>query len=304
MEQRKGLGRGLASLIRPVTKEEVAVPHVEATGTLVSLRQEEEPAKRPLFLPITSIEQNKDQPRKEFSDAKLKELASSIAEKGILLPLLVRKKAGVYQLIAGERRLRAAKMAGLQEVPVLIRETTEDEVMELALIENIQRQDLNPLEEAGAYQELINRYGYTQDQVAKKVGRERASVANLLRLLKLPDKVKEGIRLETISMGHARALAGILEIDRQFYFYDKVLQEDLSVRALEKLIQEGRGPRKIKAGTATKTLPPGLTSLVDTLRRRLGTQVRLLPSGKKGKIVIEYYNQDDLNRLYNLIVTG
>jgi ParB family transcriptional regulator, chromosome partitioning protein len=301
MEQRKGLGRGLASLIRAPT--EASKAEKVKKKVVLAFEQGSTPQTE-TTVSITRIKQNPNQPRKKFTESALKELADSISEKGVISPLLVKKEGAGFLLIAGERRFRASKMVGLKDVPIIIRESSEAEVMELALIENIQREDLNPLEEAAGYQELINRFDYTQENVAKKVGKDRATVANLLRLLKLPEKVKNYLRDGKITMGHARTLVTVPLVDRQLYFCEKVVIDAWSVRELEAAISVVRKVAGAKTKRPSKELPPGLSSLMDTMRNRLGTQVQLIPSGRKGKIVIEYYSQDDLNRLYNLIVTG
>ncbi|MDO8644782.1 MAG: ParB/RepB/Spo0J family partition protein [bacterium] len=295
--ERKGLGKGLASLIRPMprpaptTIETIQTPETKRGGGLVQLA-------------VDLIEANPSQPRKQFDSTGIAELAASIRQKGVLLPLIVcPQDGGGYQLLAGERRLRAARLAGLLEVPVIIRDSSEGEGLEIALIENIQRQNLNPIEEAQAYQELMERFLLTQDQVAEKVGKERATVANLIRLLKLPQKVKDLVREGKVSMGHARALLAVSPMERQFYYCDKIVQEGWSVRQLEAAIGSAEFSKKPRKTAGNRgDLTPGLRSLVDEMRQKLGTQVQLLPQGqKKGKIVIEYYSPDDLNRLYHLI---
>lgn len=298
----RGLGRGLASLIRPV-------PPVGASAQAepVSLAAEGEGREEGngyRWLAIDQIQANHQQPRKRFAEAAIAELTASIREKGVLSPLIVRRNGSSFELIAGERRWRAAKNAGLTKVPVVVRETSEGESLELALIENIQREDLNPLEEAAAYQALIDRFSYTQEQVAQKVGKDRASVANALRLLKLPEKVREALWLSRITMGHARALLGVAEVERQLYYCDKIVSEGWSVRELERVLSAGRPLKARLTHRRDKILPPALQSVVAEMRRFLGTQVRLVPSGKGGKIVIEYYGPDDLNRLYHLMTKG
>ncbi|MDO8461289.1 MAG: ParB/RepB/Spo0J family partition protein [Deltaproteobacteria bacterium] len=304
MEQQKnisprGLGRGLASLIRPVSSVAATVQ-----TEVVNSPGEGEGAKEGSgyrWLAIDQIQANHQQPRKRFAEAAIAELTASIREKGILSPLIVRRSGNSFELIAGERRWRAAKSAGLTRVPVVVRESSEGESLELALIENIQREDLNPLEEAAAYQALIDRFSYTQEQVAQKVGKDRASVANALRLLKLPEKVREALWLGRVTMGHARALLGVAEVERQLYYCDKIVGEGWSVRELERVLSAGRPLKARLVNRRDKMLPPALQSVLAEMRRFLGTQVRLVPSGKGGKILIEYYGPDDLNRLYHLM---
>lgn len=280
--QRKGLGRGLASLI-PVTREDPAtVPYC--------------------MIPLSQIVPNPHQPRKFFDQQKIAELAASIREKGLLQPVLVTRRSGKFELISGERRLRAAALAGLPEIPAVIRETETTETLELAMIENLQRQDLDPIEEATAYQEMMERFVYTQEQVATKVGRDRATVANMLRLLKLPLKVKQALQSGQISMGHARALLGIPEIEKQLYFVDRIIEEGWSVRELETKVASKRVIGVNRSHRRPPPLQPAIIRIVDDLRRRMGTQVRVVPSGKKGKIIIEYYSDLDLDRLYQILV--
>lgn len=289
---RKALGKGLASLIPTPLKPQAELSEGEIQS-----------------VPIGSIVPSPDQPRKSFDDSKIEELADSIREKGILLPLLVTRKGEGYELISGERRLRAATKAGLNEVPVIIREVTSEERLEIALIENIQRDDLNPIEEAFAYQTLIDRFNYTQEQVAAKVGKNRTTVANLLRLLKLPTKIRQALESGALSMGHARALLGVPEMERQLYLSQKVVEEGWSVHELEGKIA---AKRLFGVGAKVKNLkplPPQIVQLLDDMRRSLGTQVRVVPSGQRkgkgissqGKILIDYYSEDDLDRIYKIV---
>lgn len=282
---RKGLGRGIASLI-PVKREEKI----------------EEETKPFLTLALSEILPNPHQPRKFFDEQKIVDLAASIREKGILLPLIVTRRNGKYELVSGERRFRAATLAGLKEVPAILREAEAAETLELAIIENVQREDLDPIEEAAAYQDLMDRFGYTQEDVARKVGKDRATVANMLRLLKLPSKVKEALQSGQISIGHARALLGVPEIERQIYFIDKISEEGWSVRELELRIATKRLIGLSRKRRRLPSLSLALVQIVDDLRRRLGTQVRVVPSGVKGKIIIEYYSEVDLDRIYHTLV--
>ncbi len=283
--QRKGLGRGIASLI-PVRNE-------------IAEKREGGPF---LMIPLSEIVSNPLQPRKFFDQERIAELSVSIREKGVLVPILVTGRNGKYELVSGERRLRAAGLAGLKEIPAVVREAEPSETLELAIIENIQREDLDPIEEAAAYQELIDRFGYTQEEVASKMAKDRATVGNMLRLLKLPTKVKQALQSSQISVGHARALLAIPEIEKQLYFVDRIVEEGWSVRELEMRIASKRvigGSRKIHQLTP---LSPAVIHILDDLRRRLGTQVRVVPSGKKGKIIIEYYSEVDLDRIYQTLV--
>jgi ParB family chromosome partitioning protein len=286
--QKKGLGRGIASLI-PVKQERPAAVDVAMNEERTFLKA-----------PIGKVHPNPHQPRKFFDDQKINELAESIRDKGVLHPLVVtRRSDGSYELVSGERRLRAARVAGLTEVPVILREEAEpSEILELAIIENVQREDLDPIEEGAAYQELMEKFGYTQEQVAQKIGKDRATVANLLRLQKLPTKARQALQSGQISVGHARALLAVPEIEKQIYFIDRIADEGWSVRELEMRVAAKRVLKPGKKGRELKPLPPKYVSLLDNLRRRLGTQVRLVPSGEKGKIIIEYYSETDLDRLY------
>ena len=301
--QKKGLGRGIASLIPVRPAEPAAQP---APNTILNATTNAAPESKTYFkVPIAQIVPNPLQPRKFFDDTKLSELSQSIKDKGVLHPLIVTKKDGHYELVSGERRLRASKLAGLVEIPVILREGGPSEVLELAIIENVQREDLDAIEEAAAYQELMDKFGYTQEQVAQKVGKERATVANLLRLLKLPLKAKEALQSGKISMGHARALLGVAEIEKQIFFVDRIAEEGWSVRELEMRVAAKRILKTGKKTREIKSLPPKYATVLDHLRRRLGTQVRLAPAGEKGKIIIEYYSEVDLDRIcQSLAISG
>ncbi len=283
--QRKGLGRGLASLI-PIGRSEPPPP-----------TSKENPR-----VPISQIIPNPLQPRKKFDEAKIAELASSIREKGIIQPLIVSLRDGKYELVSGERRFRAAILAGVKEVPVVVREVTPSEKLEIAIIENVQREDLDPIEEAAAYQELSDRFHYTQEEVARKVGKDRTTVANAVRLLKLPTKIREALQGGEMTVGHARALLGVPEIERQLYFADGVVREGWSVRELETRIASRRGGTGRRRAASMKALPQKLVQILDLLRRQLGTQVKIIPSGTKGKIIIEYYSELDLDRVCQSLI--
>ena len=261
-----------------------------------------------LEIDIDLIEPSPAQPRTHFDEERLEELAQSIRSNGIVQPLLVRRRGARYQLVAGERRWRAAQRAGLQRVPAVVRAIPDDKLLELALIENIQRQELNAIEEAHAYKRLIETLGLTQETVAQRVGRDRSFVTNYLRLLRLPEDIQRLVEEEKLSMGHARALLGVDDADIQRRVARNVIDQSLSVRETERAI------KRIIAGAspATATLPPpkrddaNIRAAENKLRRRLGTQVRVLPSqtGTGGKIEIEYYNDNDLDRLYQLLNTS
>lgn len=258
-----------------------------------------------LEIDIDLIDPNSAQPRTNFNEERLNDLAQSIRSNGIVQPLLVRRRGARYQLVAGERRWRAAQRANLQRVPAVVRDIPDDKLLELALIENIQRQELNAIEEAHAYKRLIEALGLTQETVAQRVGRDRSFVTNYLRLLRLPDDIQRLVEEEKLTMGHARALLGVDDADTQRRVAQNVIEQSLSVRETERAIK-----RVIAGATATAaTQPPptrddaNIRAAETKLRRRLGTQVRVMPSqtGTGGKIEIEYYNESDLDRLYQLL---
>jgi len=247
---------------------------------------------------IELIRPNRYQPRVHFSGTELEELALSIREKGILQPLLVRKDAGGFELIAGERRLRAAKMAGLKKVPVIIREVADAaEMIEMSIIENIQRENLNPVEEAEAYHRLMTEFKLTQDEAAKRVGKSRPAVANLLRLRQLPNQIKESISDGTVSMGHARALLGAETAAQQNAAWRAIISKGLSVRETENLVKRLKSEKN--KSTKRKETTDGIyfSSLAEELSRNFGTKVEIIRHGKKGKIAIEFYGDDDLDNL-------
>lgn len=251
-------------------------------------------------LKISEIEPNRSQPRKEFDEQALAELAESISKHGLLQPLLVRPLAlGGYEIVAGERRYRACRMAGITEVPVIIRELTESETMELALIENLQREDLTPLEEAEGYQVLMNEHGFTQEEVAQSVGKSRPAVANALRLIKLPDSVKELLRDNQISAGHARALLSLDSEEEMLRVAELIVQKDLSVRQTEKLCKQASQKKPAKTETEKK---PSFYSMVElALNEALGRKITVSKSkGKEGGVLqIEFYSDEELTELSN-----
>jgi ParB family chromosome partitioning protein len=258
---------------------------------------------------IDLIEPNNVQPRTRFDETQLEELAQSIKTNGVVQPILVRKtNGGRYQIVAGERRWRAAQRAGLQRIPSVIRDVPDDKMLELALIENIQRQELNAIEEAYAYKRLIETFNLTQETVAQRVGRDRTFVTNYLRLLRLPEDIQRLVEENKLSMGHARALLGIDDADTQRQIARSIIERSLSVRDTERAVK-----RVVAGGDSNPTVAPASTERVSDantraaeskLRRRLGTQVHILPnqSGEGGKIEVQYYNEGDLQRLYELIV--
>ncbi|MBN1930734.1 MAG: ParB/RepB/Spo0J family partition protein [Desulfobacterales bacterium] len=253
------------------------------------------------YCDIEQIYPNRYQPRLKFCENELEELCSSIKEQGIIQPLLVRKDENGYELIAGERRLRAAKMAGFTQVPVVLKKIADVDLLEISIIENIQREDLNPMEEAEAYHRLMTEFNLTQEQAAERVGKSRSAVANFLRLRRLPEPIKADIVDGKMSMGHARALLGADTSAQQIAVWRMILAKDLSVREVEKLIKGLKSEEK-----KDEKLPPSsediyLLSLAEDLSRNFGTRVRIKRRGKKGKVEIEFFSNDDLDRLISLL---
>jgi ParB family transcriptional regulator, chromosome partitioning protein len=253
---------------------------------------------------IDLIRPGHQQPRTTFDQARLDELAQSIRTSGIIQPLLVRPRGGLFELVAGERRWRAAQLAGLSRIPAIIREIPDDKVLELALIENIQRQELNPIEEANAYKRLIESLNLTQEEVAQRVGRDRTFVTNYLRILKLPSEIQLLLENEKLSFGHARALLGLGDVILQRRYAQKIVKHNWSVRETERRIKHASQDRPVNARHLLKHDDPNVRAAEAKLRRHLGTQVRILPgrAGSVGKIEIEYYTPLDLDRLYTIIV--
>jgi ParB family chromosome partitioning protein len=276
MAKRPALGKGIGALLESATSER----------------------NHKFFqCPIEELSPHGNQPRKSFDDDKLEELAASIREKGVIQPLVVRKVSDHYQIIAGERRWRAAQKAGLHEVPVVIQDVSEDWALEIALIENIQREDLNAVEEAFAYQYLIQSFDLTQEEVAKRVGKERSTVANALRLLRLPEVVQSDVVAGRLSMGHARALLSLEDEKQILQIQARILSTGLSVRETEALVKSSKDPVVGKIEKKSKGIDPEMNHLVSGLQRALGTQVRIIPKGRGGKIEITYFGAEDLDRL-------
>lgn len=281
VQRRPALGRGMAALLSN------APPPTSASVTPL-------PGRALLSLPLEAIERNPNQPRKRFEEAKLEELAASIREHGVVEPILVRKDGARYRILAGERRWRAAQRAGLREVPAVVREATEREAFELALVENLQRTDLNAIEEAEAYDVLLHEHGLTQERIAERVGKERSTVANALRLLKLPEDVRELVREGQLDMGHARALLGLDDEAAIRRMAQRAVREGLSVRATEALVRLGTSKGAKKPATATET--PAIRALAQRLQRRLGARVRLVPkTAVAGRLEVEYTSLDELD---------
>lgn len=275
----RGLGKGLNALI---------------TSNLI---EEGEQVKE---VSINEIRPNPYQPRKEFEQSAIEELAQSIKEHGIIQPLIVRKSIKGYELVAGERRLRAAKLAGFKEVPVVVKAYTDQQLMEIALIENLQRENLNPLEEAEAYDKLISHHDYTQEQLAQKIGKSRPHVANMLRLLQLPEKIRKMVSAAELSMGHSRALLGVTDKKVQLQLANDVVEKGLSVRQLEELVKQLNVSRETKKKKSAKN-EPVLIEMEERLRSRFGTSVKIKKGSKRGKIEIDFYSQEDLERIIEML---
>ena len=292
----KGLGKGLGRGINALIPEEPAETNEKVIVKEVVVKEPAETKVR-----LSQVEPNREQPRKMFDEDALIELSESIKQYGVLQPLLVQKKDNYYEIIAGERRWRAAKLAGLNEVPVMIRKYNENEVVEIALIENIQRDNLNPIEEAMAYKRLMEEFQLKQDEVAGKVSKSRAAITNSLRLLKLDPRVQKMLEEEMISTGHARALLAITNKDQQYEIAQKVFDEKLSVRDIEKLVKDLKKIKKNKK--EEKDVHDILyTQLEESMKQVLGSKVTIKnKKNNKGKIEIEYYSQDELERIVDMI---
>jgi ParB family transcriptional regulator, chromosome partitioning protein len=277
MNSRHGLGRGLGALL-PQSED------VEAKAT---------------ELPIDAITPNPNQPRKSFDNAKLYDLSTSLGQTGVLQPIVVRRVGQGYQLIVGERRWRAAKLAGLTKIPAIIRDATDSQSLEMALVENLLREDLNPMEEAEAYQRLIAEYGWTQEELAKRVGRDRSSVANCLRLLKLPALIQADLREGRLTMGHARALLALSTSGEQLKLREEILAHSWTVRTTEQSIQQKR-PRPMRRLRRSADL----AAVEDQLRSALATRVRLVGTERAGRIEVAYTSREELDRLAALITSA
>ena len=289
----RGLGKGLDSLI-PNTIGESKGKADKGTGT--------ENKNPETMVKLTAVEPNRDQPRKNFDEDALLELAESIKQFGLLQPILVQERDGYYEIIAGERRWRAAKIAGLKEVPVIIKNLTDQEIVEISLIENIQREDLNPIEEAQAYKRLLNEFHLKQDEVAERVSKSRTAVTNSMRLLKLCDEVQHMVVNEMITTGHARALLSIEDPEEQYMIAQKVFDEKMSVREVEKLVKNLHKPEKPKKAE-NKSLEVIYQNIEEKLKESLGTKVSISSKDNgAGKIQIEFYDHDDLDRLMEYII--
>ena len=289
MKRKGGLGKGLDALMGGSDAVEVVIKDNDKVTELK----------------LTEIIPDENQPRKDFDEEKLKALSESIADHGVIQPLIVSdEKNGFYKIIAGERRWRASKLAGLKKVPVIIRDYSEEQTVEVSLVENLQRDDLNAIEEALGYKRLIDEYGLTQQQVAEKMGKSRPAIANTLRLLTLPDSIKDMVIYGEISSGHARAIASVSDMDTQIDLAQQVIANDLNVRQLEQLIAEGK--KQKKSGRSERlSIDPNLKAQLKIIEKDLmgyfGTKVKILNGRNKGKIEIEYYDSQGLEKLLKLI---
>ena len=296
-----GLGKGLGALIP------------EHQQYFDSSRNPLEPGDSIKIIPIAKIQPNPDQPRKTFPEESIEELSQSIRKHGLLQPIIAEPSgADTYIIVAGERRYRAAQRAGLEELPVILRSVSAEKRLQLSLIENIQREDLNPMEEAKAYQGLMELTGYTQEQVAEAVGKNRSTVANALRLLRLPESMQEAVRSGGISAGHARSLLALIDEAERQALFARIVKESLSVRQAEQAVQDsllrraGKKTKKSKKPNASEApeLDPNLKALEELFIERLGTKVEIKGSLESGSILIEYYSQDDLQRIMEAIGSG
>lgn len=303
MAPKKGLGKGLDSLIPSsgVAKKTTPAAKKTTVNEKVSTPASAEVKEAEILVSINKVEPNRSQPRTNFDEDALAELADSIKKFGVLQPLLVQQKDNYYEIIAGERRWRAAKLAGLKKIPVIIRDYTEKERVEIALIENIQRENLNPIEEALAYKRLLKEFNLKQEEVAERVSKSRTTITNAMRLLKLDEHVQQMVIDEAISTGHARALLAIEDPEKQHELANQIFDENLSVRETEKLI------RNLKKGEPEKPVKPAkdifFMDMEEKMRSAIGTKVTVKNRAKgKGRIEIEYYNMDDLERIYSMLM--
>jgi ParB family chromosome partitioning protein len=273
---KRGLGKGLSALIPMDDKEQENVQDIK----------------------ISEIKANKNQPRKKFDEEKIRELSDSIKEHGVLQPIIVRKKDGGYELVAGERRWRAAQKAGIEKIPAIIKDLSDADVMEIALIENLQREDLNPLEEAEAYKKLIDEFGMTQEELSKRVGKSRSQIANTVRLLNLDEEIKKLISEEKLTAGHARALLAIEDKKERLKIAKKISESNMSVRETEETVKIKTQEKK---KNKNQEINPVFIDITEKLQRALGTRVKVKGTEKRGKIEIEYYSEDELERILETI---
>ena len=298
--KRNGLGKGLDSLIPNKSNKSPSTVEKQSVKTE---KEEKSTATGEILVKINEVEPNREQPRKDFDEDSLMELADSIKQFGILQPLIVQKKKDYYEIIACVRSWRAAKLAGIKEVPIIIKDYSNQEIVEISLIENIQRENLNPIEEAMAYKRLLEEFNLKQDEVAERVSKSRTAVTNSMRLLKLSDRVQQMIVDDMISTGHARALLAIDDEEQQYMLANKIFDEKLSVRETEKLVKELKNPKKeVKKVKQERMFV--YNDLADHMKNIIGTKVSVNPKANgKGKIEIEYYSEEELERIYDLIMS-
>jgi ParB family chromosome partitioning protein len=292
-KQRKVLGKGLSALLPGRSPSAAPAP-----------APEEKPSESPSRLPLSSIHANPMQPRTVFQADRLEELAASIRANGIIQPIVVRQHQDGYQIVAGERRWRAAKIAGVTEVPVVVQDVADPAMLELALIENIQREDLNPIETAHAYERLSRELGLSHEEIGRRTGKDRTSITNIVRLLKLPKEVQLLVAEHRLSMGHARAILGLPDATVQIQIAEKAAAQNLSVRQVEALVQEltADRPREGSGNRKEHAIDPNVKAAIEELERALGTRVRIVElSEQRGRIEIEYYSQAELDRLFQHI---
>lgn len=284
--KRKALGKGLSALLP------------ESPGTGESQTE----------VDVDRIDPNPFQPRQQIEESTLRELADSLSKQGLMQPVLVRRVGSRYQLIAGERRWRAARLAGFSRVPVVVRQVAEEHLLELALVENIQREELNPIEEAGAYQRMIADLGWSQEQIAERVSKDRSTVANLLRLLKLPTVIRDAIGAQHLSPGHARPLLALRGAETQIDLAREIVEKGLSVREVEQrvkaLLSQSGAPGKARKTTPPAPSDPNTRAAEDRLRQVLGTRVRIVRKGRTGTIELSYHSEEELGRLYEILLRG
>ena len=296
-----GLGKGLGSKGLGL---DALIPEIPAEKKTVAQAKEGEENEQGTLVKITKVEPNKEQPRKNFDEDALEELAESIKQYGLIQPIVVQDRGDHYEIIAGERRWRAARIAGLKEVPVIIKHYTEQEIVEISLIENIQRENLNPIEEAQAYKRLLTEFNLKQDEVAERVSKSRTAVTNSMRMLKLWDEVQQMVIEDMLSTGHARALLAIENPAEQYTIAQKIFDEKLSVRDVEKEVkrlQNEKDSDKVKEPKIDPRLEAIYAELQEQMKKTLGTKVTIVPKdNKKGRVEIEYYSQDELDRIVGL----
>ncbi len=285
MKKTSRLGRGLSALI---PEKDQVTEAIKSAGSLTEIE-------------VALVRPNPFQPRQDFDPQKLEELKASIKENGIIQPITVRRKDNVYELIAGERRLRAVSELGYEKIPAyIIQVESKEEMLELALIENVQRDHLNPIEQAQAYQRLIDECNLTQDEVAKKIGKDRSTITNFIRLLKLPPKIQESVQKEEISMGHARALLAVDDAEAQFKIWQKVVKNKLSVRKVEQLVKEFQKKKEVEEQAKRPKRSVFIQRMEAELREIFGTKVNIRSRKEGGTIEVEFYSPEDLNRLYEI----